>query len=106
MDLLPASNKREMPKAEAVPLIGLVGYQEGAVVSRTLLGEHSAPFDAMAHVLDGEANIMVAGKWLAAKAGDADRSKTIQPITRDHQITRFALLSQLLKEPNDAFNPR
>jgi hypothetical protein len=60
-----AQNKREMPIAEAVRLKDLVNYQEGAVVSRTLvnrttgtvtlfafdegqgLSEHTAPFDAL-----------------------------------------------------------
>ena len=59
-----AQSKREMPIAEVVRLIDLVNYQEGAVVSRTLvnratgtvtlfafdegqgLSEHTAPFDA------------------------------------------------------------
>ena len=61
-----AQSKREMPIAEVVRLIDLVNYQEGAVVSRTLvnrttgtvtlfafddgqgLSEHTAPFDALA----------------------------------------------------------
>jgi quercetin dioxygenase-like cupin family protein len=72
-----AQSKREMPIAEVVRLIDLVTYQEGAVVSRTLvnratgtvtlfafdegqgLSEHTAPFDAVAHLLEGEAEIAV-----------------------------------------------
>ena len=58
-----ARSKREMPIAEVVRLIDLVNYQEGAVVSRTLvdegqgLSEHTAPFDAVAHLLEGDAEI-------------------------------------------------
>ena len=58
----------------------LVGYQEGAVVSRTLinqktgtvtlfafdagqeLSEHTAPYDALVQVLDGETEITIAGQ--------------------------------------------
>src|ERR1700693_5198859 len=84
-----AQGKREMPIAEVVGLIDLVSYQEGAVVSRTLvnratgtltlfafdegqgLSEHTAPFDAVAHVLEGEAESAVSGKPLRTTAGEA-----------------------------------
>lgn len=66
---------------------GLVAYAEGSVVSRTLinretgsvtvfafdkgesLSEHSAPFDALVHVLDGEAEIRVGGVAHRVMAG-------------------------------------
>ena len=66
---------------------GLVSYSEGSVVSRTLikrdtgsvtifsfdkgesLSEHTAPFDALVHVLDGEAEITVGGVTHRVKAG-------------------------------------
>jgi quercetin dioxygenase-like cupin family protein len=75
-----AQSKREMPVAEIVRLVDFVNYQEGAVVSRALinratgtvtlfafdegqgLNEHTAPFDAVAHLLEGEAEIAVSGK--------------------------------------------
>jgi len=68
-----SANQREMRIAEVVPLIDIANYQEGAVVRRTFLSrptgtvtlfafdegqglsEHTAPFDAMAHLLEGEA---------------------------------------------------
>src|SRR5579859_296957 len=80
-----SQRKREMPIAEVVRLIDFVNYQEGAVVSRTLvnratgtvtlfafdegqgLSEHTAPFDAIAHLLEGEAEIAVSGKQLRTK---------------------------------------
>jgi len=82
-----AQSKREMPTAEVTRLIDLVNYQEGAVVSRTLvsrptgtvtlfafdegqgLSEHTAPYDAMAYLLEGEAEIVVAGEPLRTTAG-------------------------------------
>ncbi len=68
-----------MEQAKVVELAGLVEYQEGAVVSRTLikrevgtvtlfafaagqaLSEHTAPFDALVHVLEGEGEVVLAG---------------------------------------------
>jgi len=59
--------------------VDLLDYQEGAVVSRTIidqktgtvtlfafdegqgLSEHTAPFDALVHILDGEAEIVISG---------------------------------------------
>jgi quercetin dioxygenase-like cupin family protein len=67
-------------KAQAINLVSLIDYQEGAVVSRTLidkkvgtltlfafdkgqgLSEHTAPFDAFIYILDGEAEVVISGK--------------------------------------------
>ncbi len=67
----------------------LVDYQEGSVVSRTIikrpggtvtlfafaagesLSEHTAPFDALVEILDGEAEITVDGKKHVLAAGEA-----------------------------------
>ena len=73
--------------SDVLDAAGLVSYSEGAVVSRTLinrdtgsvtvfsfdkgesLSEHTAPFDALVHVLDGEAEISVGGVPHRVKAG-------------------------------------
>lgn len=65
----------------------LVAYQDGAVVSRTVvdrkigtitlfafsagqgLSEHTAPFDAVVQVLDGEARITIGGDEHVVRAG-------------------------------------
>lgn len=65
-----------------------VTYQEGSVVSRTLvnkpsgtvtlfafargegLSEHIAPFEALVHVVEGEAVVSIAGKGNLVKAGE------------------------------------
>lgn len=109
-----SQNKREMPVAEIVPLIELVNYQECAVVSRTLinratgtvtlfafdqgqgLSEHTAPFDALAHLLDGEADIVISGKPLRAKAGEA----VLMPAGQPHSLkalTRFKMLLTMIR---------
>jgi quercetin dioxygenase-like cupin family protein len=109
-----AQGKREMPIAEVVRLIDLVNYQEGAVVSRTLvnratgtvtlfafdegqgLSEHTAPFDALAHLLEGEAEISVAGKPLRAGAGEA----VLMPANQPHSLkalSRFKMLLTMIR---------
>ena len=58
--------------AEVLDASSLVEYAKGSVVSRTLIkrdSEHSAPFDALVHVLDGEAEIKVGGQPHRVKAG-------------------------------------
>ena len=77
------------PKAEILPLKQMVGYQDGAIVSRQItkaetgnvtlfafdagqeLSEHTAPFDALVHVLEGQAEITIAGQSFRVDAGDA-----------------------------------
>ena len=109
-----AQSKREMPIAEVVRLIDLVNYQEGAVVSRTLvnratgtltlfafdegqgLSEHTAPFDAVAHLLEGEAEIAVSGKPLRATAGEA----VFMPANQPHSLkalSRFKMLLTMIR---------
>jgi quercetin dioxygenase-like cupin family protein len=106
--------KREMPAAEAVALAGMVNYQDGAVVSRTLihrpaatitlfafdegqgLSEHTAPFDALAHVLEGEAEITVSGKPMVTKAGHA----VLMPANQPHALKalmRFKMLLTMIR---------
>ena len=106
--------KREMPVAEVSRLLELVNYQDGAVVSRTLvhratgtvtlfafdegqgLSEHTAPFDALAHVLEGSAEIVVSGKPLLTKAGEA----VLMPANQPHSlkaITRFKMLLTMIR---------
>ena len=77
-----------MSEMQKSSLVDMVSYQDGAVVSRTLidkktgtvtlfafgegqgLSEHTAPFDALVQVLDGEAEITIAGKPYHLDAGE------------------------------------
>jgi quercetin dioxygenase-like cupin family protein len=72
------SNPKGPPGAQVAQVLGLVNYQDGAVVSREVvkkptgsvtifafdegqgLSEHTAPFDALVQVLEGEAEISIA----------------------------------------------
>lgn len=77
------------PKAQILPLKQMVAYQDGAIVSRQItkaetgnvtlfafdagqeLSEHTAPFDALVHVLEGQAEITIAGQSFRVDAGEA-----------------------------------
>jgi len=104
----------ELPAAAPIPSLGLAGYQEGAVVSRTLLkrvggtitlfvfdegqslSEHTAPFDAVAQVLDGEAEITIAGTPLKVAAGEI----VLMPANQPHAVTartRFKMLLTMIR---------
>lgn len=99
----------------AVNLAGLVEYQAGSVVSREVarkptgtvtvfafdagqgLSEHTAPFDALVYILDGAAQITIAGKPVAAKAGDM----VIMPANQPHAVQaqeRFKMLLVMIKD--------
>ena len=102
--------KLEMAGAEAIALSGMINYQDGAVVSRTLihrtaatitlfafdegqgLSEHTAPFDALAQVLEGEAEITVSSKPIAARAGDA----VLMPANQPHALKALTPFKMLL----------
>lgn len=101
--------------AAATPfhLLELIGYQEGAVVSRTLvhhrtgtvtlfafdeeqgLSEHTAPYDALAHVLEGSAEITISGKPLTLTAGDVVLMPAQQPHAL-HALSRFKMLLTMI----------
>jgi quercetin dioxygenase-like cupin family protein len=93
----------------------LAAYQEGSVVSRQItkddtgnitlfafdeaqeLSEHTAPFDAVVHVLDGEAEVRISGTPYNLKAGDA----IIMPANEPHALkalTRFKMLLTMIRK--------
>lgn len=94
------AGKKEDLRGKALKAKELVGYDKGAVVSRTIiekktgtvtifsfdkgqgLSEHTAPFDAMVEILDGEAEITVAGKAHKVKAGEF----IIMPAGKPHSL--------------------
>lgn len=93
----------------------LASYQEGSVVSRQItkedagnitlfafdeaqeLSEHTAPFDALVHILDGEAEVRISGMPYNLKAGDA----IIMPANEPHALralTRFKMLLTMIRK--------
>jgi quercetin dioxygenase-like cupin family protein len=95
-------------------LADLIGYQEGSVVSRTVidkeagtvtlfafdegqgLSEHTAPFDAMVYSLEGEVEITISGKEFLLKKGEM----IIMPANEPHALKatkQFKMLLTMIK---------
>ena len=88
----------------------LVAYEEGSVVSRTIvdkksgtvtlfafdegegLSEHKAPFDALAYVVDGEAEVTIAGKPFLLKEGEM----IVMPVNKTHALRATRKFKMLL----------
>lgn len=101
---------REKFVAQAVKLIDLVDYQEGSVVSRTIvskkagtvtlfafdegqgLSEHTAPFDALVYLLNGEAEIVISGQALHLKEGEM----VIMPANQPHALRAVKKFKMIL----------
>lgn len=97
-------------KSQVLNLVEMVNYQDGAVVSRQVvkeeagnvtlfafdqeqgLSEHTAPYDALAHILEGEAEITISGKPFSLKAGDA----IIMPAHEPHALKAIQKFKMLL----------
>jgi quercetin dioxygenase-like cupin family protein len=97
-------------KAQAISLTGLINYQEGAVVSRTLidkkvgtltlfafaegqgLSEHTVPFDAFIYILDGEAEVVISGKAYRVGAGEM----LIMPANEPHSLKALKKFKMML----------
>jgi quercetin dioxygenase-like cupin family protein len=95
-------------------LVEMVGYQKGSVVSRQVLGkekgnvtlfafaegeglsEHTAPFDAIGYVIDGEAEITISGQSYTVGTGEM----IIMPANEPHAlkaIKPFKLMLTMIK---------
>ena len=98
------------PTAQILSIADLIGYQEGAIVSRVILkaeagsvtlfafdagqelSEHTAPFDALVHVLDGEAEIRISGQPFHLKTGEA----ILMPADQPHAVKATKPFKMLL----------
>jgi quercetin dioxygenase-like cupin family protein len=104
----------ETLKAHVIRVRDLAEYQQGSVVSRTIikastgtvtffafdegqeLSEHTAPFDAFVHLLDGEAEVVIAGKPLHLKESEM----VIMPANQPHAVKavkRFKMLLTMIR---------
>lgn len=99
---------------EGLKLKDMISYQDGAIVSKTLinqssgtvtlfafdkgqaLSEHTAPFDAFVYVIDGEAQISIDGKAFHVKSDEM----IVIPANRPHAlnaVTRFKMMLTMIK---------
>ncbi|MBE0433313.1 cupin domain-containing protein [candidate division WOR-3 bacterium] len=100
--------------SRVIDLRSLIDYQPGAVVSREIikkpagtvtifafdqgqgLSEHTTPFDALVHFLDGEAEITISGKKRSLRAGEM----IIMPANEPHALKaaeKFKMLLVMIK---------
>ena len=95
---------------QPLKMIDLIAYQKGSVVSRTIidkkvgtvtlfsfdkgegLSEHTAPYDALIYIMDGEAEVTVAGKSSLLKVGDM----LIMPANKPHSLKATEPFKMLL----------
>ena len=99
---------------QPIKLVDLADYQKGSVVSRTIidkktgtvtlfafdegqgLSEHTAPYDALVYLLDGEAEVVISGKPFRLKRGEM----VIMPANDPHAlkaITRFKMILTMIR---------
>ena len=107
------SKPKGLAPAQVAEAPEIVQYQDGAVVSREIvkkptgnvtifafdegqgLSEHTAPFDALVQVLDGQAEVIIAGQSFQLKAGEA----IILPAGQPHAVKapgRFKMLLTMI----------
>jgi quercetin dioxygenase-like cupin family protein len=107
-------NKKVIEKAQTMKMTSLAEYQEGSVVSRTLidkkagtvtffafdegqgLSEHVAPYDALVSVLDGEVEVAISAKIYRIKEGEM----IILPANKPHAlkaIRKFKMMLIMIK---------
>ncbi len=95
---------------QARSLAGLVDYQPGSVVSRTLLSkatgsvtlfafdkdqdlsEHTAPFDALVYAVDGELEVTISGDRRKVSRGDM----LLLPANKPHAVYASSQSKMLL----------
>jgi quercetin dioxygenase-like cupin family protein len=97
-------------KSKVLNFNDMIAYQEGSVVSRQItkeeagnvtlfafdkdqgLSEHTAPFDALVHIIEGEAQVTISGNPFDLKAGDA----IIMPANEPHALKAIQPFKMLL----------
>jgi quercetin dioxygenase-like cupin family protein len=98
------------PKSEILRFLHLTDYQTGSVVSRQIikadggnvtlfafdegqeLSEHTAPYDALIHILDGEAEIKISGTSYLLKAEEG----IVMPANEPHAVKANGKFKMLL----------
>ncbi|MCX7754059.1 MAG: cupin domain-containing protein [Anaerolineales bacterium] len=99
-----------LPSSQKFSLLHLTTFQDGAIVSRQItktksgnvtlfafdagqeLSEHTAPFDALVHILEGEAEIRICGQVYRLSASEA----ILMPANEPHAVRATQRLKLLL----------
>ena len=109
-----SSKPKGLSGAEVAKAAELVNYQDGSIVSREIvkkpagnvtifafdegqgLSEHTAPFDALVHVLEGEAGISITGKPHRLQSGEM----ILLPAQQTHALKalkRFKMILTMIR---------
>lgn len=98
------------PMPDPRTMTDLVDYQDGSIVSRTIikkdtgtvtlfafakgeaLSEHTAPYEALVHILDGEAAITIAGAQSHLRAGEM----VVLPANVPHAVSAIEPFKMIL----------
>ena len=109
-----ASKLRGFSAAKVAKAADLVNYQDGAVVSREIvkkptgsvtifafdegqgLSEHTAPFDALVQMVEGDAEIMISGQPHQLQGGEM----ILMPAGLPHALTalkRFKMILTMIR---------
>lgn len=110
----PSDAAKDLIVGQKGALASLVTYQPGSVVSRTIisgragtitlfafdkgeeLSEHTAPYDALLHLIEGEAEVSVSGKTSTLQQGEG----IILPAGKPHAVRaskRFKMLLTMIR---------
>jgi quercetin dioxygenase-like cupin family protein len=107
-------NRKGMEHSQVVNVADLIAYQADSVVSRQVLGkstgtvtlfafdagqglsEHTAPFDALASILDGAADVTIAGQPFHLEQGEM----ILMPANQPHALNatqRFKMMLIMIR---------
>jgi quercetin dioxygenase-like cupin family protein len=108
------SKLKGLSGAEVAKAVELVNYQDGAVVSREIvekptgnvtifafdegqgLSEHTTPFDALVHIVEGDAEIMISGQQHQLQGGEM----ILMPAGHPHALKalkRFKMILTMIR---------
>jgi len=109
-----ASKLKGLSGAEVAKAVELVNYQDGAVVSREIvkkptgnvtifafdegqdLSEHTTPFDALVHIVEGDAEIVISGQPHQLQGGEM----ILMPAGQPHALKalkRFKMILTMIR---------
>ncbi len=106
----PSNEKKSFPKGETFSFTNSVAYAEGSIVSKILLrndkgnitmfsfdegellSEHTAPFDALVQIFDGEAEIIIDGVSYRVQTGES----ILMPANIPHAVKANVRMKMLL----------
>lgn len=108
------SKPKGLPGAQVASARDFVSYQDGAIVSREIvkkptgsvtffafdegqgLSEHTAPFDALVQVVEGETEIMISGQPRRLQGGEM----ILMPANQPHALKalkRFKMILTMIR---------